>query len=351
MSCTAVPGRVAPTIAAPAAMTSITDGGTAVSAGSRASAGLFGLTSTDCLRLRVIASSGQCDGISLATDIHLIWNSGSSQWESGATDWTGTGSGGTGQVVFGVTSGLPYLTIDGVSMTPLGYDTGALFAGSGAVLCGGTPVACNNYFTVRVTCSCCTIEGWEGEGWYCVREAGTDGVCAPQELLDEDKCDEDIEICAGPFADEEEAGEFCPGLFAASCSAYPFFLPTHCQEMGDPTPLIATRFKFTVTELTDGTGVCVDENKEHFLVYGGNTSLGGGSCIWAERYSYDPSTVSWLLFVDSFTSELVLMKTRGIAQWRAPLTDWKCRRSKTLTLTFGGIACGAYPTTITIEPV
>lgn len=67
------------------------------------------------------------------------------------------------------------------------------------------------------TACCDSIAGWDGPGWYCVREAGSEDACAAVELLEADRCDTDIEICDGPFADEEAALAECGPVIAACC--------------------------------------------------------------------------------------------------------------------------------------
>jgi hypothetical protein len=57
---------------------------------------------------------------------------------------------------------------------------------------------------------CSAPEGYEGPGWYCVRDAGTEDPCEPVELLDEDKCDDTLVICSGPYETEAEAQAECP---------------------------------------------------------------------------------------------------------------------------------------------
>lgn len=79
-------------------------------------------------------------------------------------------------------------------------------------LCPGEPYpgdSCTNVVNITVRESCCPIDGWEGEGWYCV--VAVDGDCADAialELLEEDKCDE-LEICSGPYATQAEAEAEC----------------------------------------------------------------------------------------------------------------------------------------------
>lgn len=163
-----------------------------------------GATTTTCLRMTVVSAQGLCSGISTAQSIELIWDAGDARFESGASDFTGTGSGGTGLVTLDLSGATPAATIDGVSGKPMGCsgDGGLVFAFGGSVLCGNTAGTCNNYFTVRFDCECCSIAGWEGEGWYCVGGA-------PVYLTEDDRCDTDITIDSGVYATEAEAEAAC----------------------------------------------------------------------------------------------------------------------------------------------
>lgn len=71
---------------------------------------------------------------------------------------------------------------------------------------------CRNGVSIRVEWTCCPIPGWAGDGWYCARDAGTDGPCVPVELNGEaGRCDESIEICSGPYRSLTDADVFCNG--------------------------------------------------------------------------------------------------------------------------------------------
>lgn len=178
-----------------------------------------GMDTDDCLYVTVLSASGLCSTIDTTQVSVLVWDAGDSRWES-TYDFDTTGSGTDGPVHFGFTNGVPWMTIDGVYGTPMGCDDGGLlFSFGGAVLCaGGTETLCENYFVVKVECSCCPIDGWEGPGWYCVVAAGdTCGVdqqyCV--ELLHGDRCDTDIVICSGKYASEAACDGACTGAIAA----------------------------------------------------------------------------------------------------------------------------------------
>jgi hypothetical protein len=97
--------------------------------------------------------------------------------------------------------------------------------------CGPWDIACGPYETegeaqaaLDAGCGddCESIEGWFGPGWYCVQDAA---VCVAVELLDEDRCDDTIVICNGPFADEATATANCAesggGLLGGSKNCCP----------------------------------------------------------------------------------------------------------------------------------
>jgi hypothetical protein len=175
---------------------------------------LSGLATTDCLLLTVVSATGRCSGIDTAQSVELQWD-GADTWD-GTTDFDHTGAGTPGAVVFDwANPDDPTLTIDGVSGKFWGCNGAGklLFSFGGTDLCGGAAGSCNNSFTVAVECACCSIEGWDGPGWYCVLDEGgedceTDPLIAA-ELTDADRCDTGVTICSGPYETEEEADAVC----------------------------------------------------------------------------------------------------------------------------------------------
>jgi hypothetical protein len=199
-----------------------------------------GITTDECVEMTVASATGRCADIDTTQDIFLAWDAGAAKWQSGAADWTGTGSGGTGQVTFSTTTPVPTATIDAVAGTYLGCDGtgGILFGFGGAVLCGGTDGDCDNFFVARFACSCCPIAGWDGEGWYCVRAAGSSAACEAQELLAADKCDATIEICSGHYASQSAALVVCGSTpLTITCNSVDYhFLRQYRLEIGEQTP-------------------------------------------------------------------------------------------------------------------
>lgn len=177
-------------------------------------------TFADILPDQVSSVGGQFRSTGTGTWTLQYWHSGA--WADLAFDWTG-GS-GTLVLTFG-TDGKPILTLDGKQLYLKCAGADATFVGGkrngftgGAAAPAG---ACaSNDFVLRVACQCCSIDGWAGPGWYCVREAGTEDACVPTELLEADRCDDTIEICSGPYADEATADEACapdPGITVCGC--------------------------------------------------------------------------------------------------------------------------------------
>lgn len=146
---------------------------TPAAAGSNLCAWLVGLQS--CLLLTVDSVTGLCADIGTSQEIDLNV-SGSNEW-TGSTNFTHDG--GTGAVVFSLTAPTPTLTIGGVGGFPIGCDAnGMLYRFGGTTLCDGTLVDCgDNSFVVRLTCRCCSIEGWDGPGWYCIESEPVCGAC------------------------------------------------------------------------------------------------------------------------------------------------------------------------------
>lgn len=183
-----------------------------------------GATTATCLRMTVVSVQGACSGVSTSQSIEMTWDVTDSRYESSASAFTGTGSGGTGQVTLDVSGAAPVATIDGVTGKYMGCsgDGGLVFAFGGSVLCGGTSAVCADFFTVRFDCECCSIAGWDGEGWYCTE----DGVL---NLTDADRCDTAIVIVSGVYADEATA--------EAACATYPLAPSVgSCPDPGNMVP-------------------------------------------------------------------------------------------------------------------
>lgn len=177
-----------------------------------------GLLTTDCLEMDVLAAVGYCFGIDTTQSGYMRWDSGASKWvlkEWNGSAWVNknfTHDHGSGTLSFWIDSGRPRLQIGTVTYDLVLKCGGAgvvVFAGGSATVCDGSAVSgCVNSFEIRLRCSCCPIDGWDGPGWYCIEDTGPED-CIVAELLDEDKCDTEITICSGPYASEADAIAVC----------------------------------------------------------------------------------------------------------------------------------------------
>jgi hypothetical protein len=161
--------------------------------------------------------------------VFYVWNPEVPDWVEFEMDW----GGGTGVPVLTFEAdGTPVLTVDQLTLYYEPCTTGGRFSGGPRNgFTGGTaPELCEpNAFTVVVECSCCPIDGWQGDGWYCVLDTGEDcgdleNAC--EELREEfgDHCDDEdaVTICSGPYATQEECEGACVALGAApSCTDAP----------------------------------------------------------------------------------------------------------------------------------
>lgn len=135
----------------------------------------------------------------------------------GAGHWTSpleySYTGGSGSFDFYFEDGRFRLKLDSLELVSCGDGcfSGGWITGHGpAITPAGSATSCDEpAFTVCIECSCCAIDNYIGPGWYCVEDTGPDD-CIPMELLDEDKCDDEIVICSGPYASEAAALLFCP---------------------------------------------------------------------------------------------------------------------------------------------
>lgn len=114
---------------------------------------------------------------------------------------------------------------------------------------------------------CNSIDGWEGPGFYCVRDIDTSGLsgasgsesgeepsesgmvegmlvgatnpCRVVELLEQDRCNSAIEICSGPYATQDEAELEC-GTVVVDCSVEPVRKRLYIRIMPDTGCLTCT---------------------------------------------------------------------------------------------------------------
>lgn len=188
-----------------------------------------GLISTDCLYV----SSDGATGFYLSSSDGLTWSNSGTNLTICSADY---------EVEFtkGTCNGpcLTLTTTTGSSTTYTGTRaasgcTYAEFSFSKRSLCPATTRSalgpCYDTVTVRVDWSCCPITDWDGEGWYCVTTAA--GSCADAialNLTDDDKCDTDIQICSGPYANQAAAEAVCGAVttITITCGATDYDIPS-----------------------------------------------------------------------------------------------------------------------------
>lgn len=247
-----------------------------------------GLLETEALYMEVPYAAGLCSEISTSQTAYLRWDVGDSKWVSQVwdcdtdawVDYLFVHDGGSGQVKFWVddTTGSPLLMVDGVARRltlQCGGNGVLVFAGGTDAYCteGLTPIECGNYFQVRLTCICDPIDGWQGEGWYCVTDSG--GDCETDDLevvyLD-DPCVTDILICSCKFDTELEALAACVPPTPSCCSdAIPDDIYLHLSATGGCADLdgltihlqrdvMVSTTVWPFLSATGGTGGCVSAN-------------------------------------------------------------------------------------------
>ena len=152
--------------------------------------------------------------------IFYVWDPEVPDWVEFEMNW----GGGTGNVVLTFEAdGTPVLTVGGtLTMYYEPCATGGRFTGGPRNgFTGGTaPDPCEpNAFTVVVECSCCPIDGWQGDGWYCILDTGEqcgdlENACVELLEAEGDHCDDEdaVTICSGPYASQEECEGACVTL-------------------------------------------------------------------------------------------------------------------------------------------
>lgn len=202
---------------------------------------IAGMASGWCMFGSVISNFGQCSGINNSQQFHMRYATATNKWVSkiwddGTEDWIdhgfiyGSGASGT------LKTWLDKTTTDRIGIAASINDINlvldccgtnyAVFSFGNAIdpaFCsGGIPTYCEpNVARVKVECDCCSMAGWEGEGWYCILDLIEDcGVDAPVvvELLEEDRCRTDIQICLGRYATQAEAEAACGTATGGTCA-------------------------------------------------------------------------------------------------------------------------------------
>lgn len=198
---------------------------------------IAGMASGWCLTGNVIGAWGQCEGINTSQTFTLRYSTGEDKWVSqqfitgqGWVDQDFTYHQGQGPLrvwLDGTTDSIAASINDIDLVLHCCGENYAIFAGGAKIdptFCTGTiPEPCPpNVFRVKVQCTACPpdpdctpIAGWGGAGWYCIE---VDSACTTVvELIDQDRCDNQITICSGPYASEEIAIISCTGPISTSC--------------------------------------------------------------------------------------------------------------------------------------
>ena len=126
-----------------------------IAATSTASPWIAGLTSADCIELRVVSANGKCIDVPVNQVWYLEWDAGDSRWESVGNFLY---DGGSGAVNFTLATPIPTLTIGGVTgyfLARVGNEIRYEFGGS--TLCSAASDPCNNTFVVALSCSTCPV--------------------------------------------------------------------------------------------------------------------------------------------------------------------------------------------------
>jgi hypothetical protein len=85
---------------------------------------------------------------------------------------------------------------------------------------------CKNETLIKVRWDCCGE--FVPDKYYCVSRAAG-GPCIPAFLIEEDRCDNDITICSGPYDTELEAAMVCPsGIGGEDCFDEDGLIPPPC---------------------------------------------------------------------------------------------------------------------------
>lgn len=260
---------------------------------------LAGVNDTDCIKV-----------IGPENTVYLVGSGGIWSSTENLTYFDGHN---TGAVEFNFSRGSMHLSVGGLELVNCGNGCfkGGPITGHDEDFGTGSPIpqtACaGRTFQCCISCTCCSIPGWGGPGWYCVHNSAITGTgtlpedCIAVELLDEDRCDTSIEICSGPYDTEEEADLACMAAGTGSGTSPPVSI-----ECCDPPPglLLYAHFSGALAEM--GT-VTLTGGPFPLTNWSGASSCGGFAkavtlnCISGSYQFSVSSTDPWDMSVASCT--------------------------------------------------
>lgn len=185
---------------------------------------IAGLLESQCLYVSVEASYGFCLSVDDTLESYMFWDEVDGAWRTKVwnciTEAWETESwilpAVTSPLRFFLEEGRPRLQIASIIydlMLVCGGEGCLLFSGGTDVVCEGTPSdppSCQDHFLVKVCCTCCPIDGWDGPGWYCITDTDCDtGTITVEELFEIDACDDTIVICSCRYDNYEDAYADC----------------------------------------------------------------------------------------------------------------------------------------------
>lgn len=219
---------------------------------------IAGLLETQCLYVSVEASYGYCTSVDDTLESYMFWDAVDGAWrtkfwncitEAWETEsWVLPAV--TSPLRFFIEEGRPRLQIASIIydlMFVCGGEGCLLFSGGTDEVCEGTPSdppPCKDHFLVKVCCTCCPIDGWDGPGWYCITDTDCEtGDITVEELFDIDACDDSIVICSCRYDNYEDAYADC-GASTVLTDCCEEEVPTILSMTHDcaciPSPLVLT---------------------------------------------------------------------------------------------------------------
>lgn len=212
-----------------------------------------GLLDTECLFMTVLKADGLCSNIDTTQEGYMRWKESDSKWvfqewdceleqwvdknfvvdtiEAPLKFWVDDASGDARLEIAGITRKLMWVCSG---------DGTIVFSGGTELMCGGVSppaaVQCDNNFLIKLQCVCCPIDGWQGNGYYCIVNEGEDcDVDTVEAVLLIDPCTEGIIICSCRYDTLEEAEVACGIPVDAPCQDLDFATKTVTATLSNKT--------------------------------------------------------------------------------------------------------------------